>query len=216
LMTELSKDDGTIFRYAAHENTVLNQILVQLNDSVKEEIPDKQELIDFIKTITHGANHRGHRNMVDLKDLVQKYYYHPRTKGSNSLKAVLPAVLSSSRFLQEKYSQPIYGKNSLIRSKNYPHGWIWIKKDSDGEVINPYRLIPPLYDEVDETLKRNFLMKGDIREGGAAMTAFGLMQFAEISELERETIAKGLLKYCELDTMAMVMIWENWHNLINN
>src|SRR5690606_11797557 len=81
LKAELDKDDGTIFRYAAHENTVLNQILVQLNESTTEEVNDKQELVDFIKTITHGANHRGHRNMVDLKDLVQKFYYHPKTRG---------------------------------------------------------------------------------------------------------------------------------------
>jgi len=153
--------------------------------------------------------------MVDLKDLVQKYYYHPQTRGSNSLKAVLPAVLSSSKYLQEKYSQPIYGKNSMLRSKNYPDGWIWIKMDSNGEVINPYKLIPPLYEDIEDTLKKNFLMKGDIREGGAAMTAFGLMQFANISDFERESIAQGLLKYCELDTMAMVLIWEYWHNLIN-
>ncbi len=215
LKAELDKDDGTIFRYAAHENTVLNQILVQLNESTTEEANDKQELVDFIKTITHGANHRGHRNMVDLKELAQKFYYHPKTRGSNSLKAVLPAVLSSSRFLQEKYSQPIYGKNSTIKSKNYPDGWIWIKKDSNGEVINPYKLIPPLYEDIDETLKINFLMKGDIREGGAAMTAFGLMQFAQISDFEREMIANGLLKYCELDTMAMVMIWEYWQSIIS-
>jgi len=215
LKDQLGKDDGTIFRYAAHENTVLNQILVQLNDAPKEEIKDKQELIDFIVTITQKSGHKGHRNMVDLKDLVQKYYYHPQTRGSNSLKAVLPAVLSSSMFLQEKYSQPIYGRNSMIRSKNYPDGWIWIKKDSNGEVINPYKLIPPLYDGIEETIKKNFLMKGDIREGGAAMTAFGLMQFANISDFERESIAQGLLKYCELDTMAMVLIWECWHNLIN-
>lgn len=103
----------------------------------------------------------------------------------------------------------------MLRSKNYPDGWIWIKMDSNGEVINPYKLIPPLYEDIEDTLKKNFLMKGDIREGGAAMTAFGLMQFANISDFERESIAQGLLKYCELDTMAMVLIWEYWHNLIN-
>jgi hypothetical protein len=214
LKESLEHDNGTIFRYAAHENTVLNQILVQLNEASTSEVHDKKELIEFIKTITKGANHSGERNMVDLKDLVVKYYYHPLTKGSNSLKAILPAILASSEFLQDKYSKPIYGKNSLIKSKNYPDGWIWIKKDCGGNIINPYKLIPPLYENICEDLKKNFLMIGDIREGGAAMTAFGLMQFAKISDVEREAIANGLLKYCELDTMAMVMIWEYWNDLI--
>ncbi len=215
LKSELERDEGTIFRYALHENTVLNQITVQLSEASIKDVPDKKELIAFIKTITKGANHHGERNMVDLKDLVVKYFYHPQTKGSNSLKDVLPAVLSSSGYLQDKYSKPIYGENSLIKSKNYPDGWIWIKKDENGTVINPYKLIPPLYSEIEENLKENFLMMGDIREGGAAMTAFGLLQFAQISDAERESIIKGLLRYCELDTLAMVMIWEYWKHEID-
>jgi len=47
------------------------------------------------------------------------------------------------------------------------------------------------------------------------MTAFANMQFAEITDFERERIVSGLLKYCELDTMAMVMIWEYFLSVIN-
>ncbi len=39
------------------------------------------------------------------------------------------------------------------------------------------------------------------------MAAYAKMQFAEITDFERERIISGLLKYCELDTLAMVMIW---------
>jgi hypothetical protein len=31
-----------------------------------------------------------------------------------------------------------------------------------------------------------------------------------MSDQERTQIAKALLRYCELDTLAMVMIWEYW------
>jgi hypothetical protein len=41
------------------------------------------------------------------------------------------------------------------------------------------------------------------------------MQFEEMSEYERSEIRKALLKYCELDTLAMVMIYEGWQDLIN-
>jgi hypothetical protein len=40
------------------------------------------------------------------------------------------------------------------------------------------------------------------------------MQFASITETERKSIIKGLLKYCELDTLAMVMVWEYWNNMV--
>lgn len=42
------------------------------------------------------------------------------------------------------------------------------------------------------------------------MVPFAKMQFTDISEAEQNAIIKGLLKYCELDTLAMVMIYEFW------
>ena len=215
LKSQLEHDQGSIFRYAAHENTVLNQILVQLEEISLTEVPDKTELIAFIKTITHGANHQGTRDMIDLLKLVKYYYYHSLMGGSNSLKYVLPAVLNSSEYIQIKYSQPIYGKNSIIKSQNYDDGWVWIRKDDNGTVINPYKLLPPLFEGIDDDQIEQFLMRSNIQEGGAAMTAYARMQFAQISDIERESIIKGLLKYCELDTLAMVIVWEYWHDLIN-
>ncbi len=40
------------------------------------------------------------------------------------------------------------------------------------------------------------------------------MQFEEMSPYEREEIRKALLKYCELDTMAMIMIYEHFLELV--
>jgi hypothetical protein len=47
------------------------------------------------------------------------------------------------------------------------------------------------------------------------MTAYGLMQFAHISDVERNIITNGLLRYCELDTLPMVMVWDYWNKIIN-
>lgn len=215
LKLQLEHDQGSVFRYADHENTVLNQILVQLEEVSLKEVPEKTELIEFIKTITHGANHKGTRDMIDLLKLVKYYYYHPLMGGSNSLKYVLPTVLRSSEYIQRKYSQPIYGKTSTIKSLNYDDGWVWIKKDEKSNVINPYKLLPPMFEGIDDDQIEQFLMRSNIQEGGAAMTAYAKMQFARISEIERDRIIKGLLKYCELDTLAMVIVWEYWHDLIN-
>ena len=41
------------------------------------------------------------------------------------------------------------------------------------------------------------------------------MQFSDMSEYERRELEVALLKYCELDTLAMVMIIEAWSDLIN-
>ena len=36
------------------------------------------------------------------------------------------------------------------------------------------------------------------------------MQFEEMSDYERDELTNSSLQYCELDTMAMVMIFEAW------
>lgn len=212
LKKALENDNGTIFRYAAHENTVLNQIKAQLQTSDES---DKDELIEFINTITFNRDeeHVGERNMVDMLEMVKDYYYDPYTKGSNSIKAVLPAVLKRSRFLQELYSQPIYGKGNQMDSHNFESGWKWIEFDKQGNPIDPYKLLPPLFEGMDKT---ELLSNDDsISSGGAALTAFAKMQFTTMSPEERKAIVNGLLKYCELDTLAMVMIYQHWQNEIS-
>jgi hypothetical protein len=47
------------------------------------------------------------------------------------------------------------------------------------------------------------------------MTAFARMQFIQISEIERDRVCRAFLKYCELDTLAMVMIYEYWKNIVD-
>lgn len=36
------------------------------------------------------------------------------------------------------------------------------------------------------------------------------LQYVDMTKIEREEITNGLLKYCELDTLAMVMIYEHF------
>lgn len=214
LKRSLERDGGTIFRYAAHENTVLNQIKEQLR-SWDEEIKDRDELIQFIETITTYASGdarkivTGSRNMIDLCELVKKYFYHPDMKGSNSIKKVLPAILNASDYLKTKYQNPIYGSVAGVQSLNFQN-WKWIEFDSNGVVKDPYKRLPPIFSDLDLDEMDSLIMDGSIADGGAAMTAYSRMQFTEMTEAESEHVTKALLKYCELDTFAMVMIWEYW------
>ncbi len=205
LKRQLEQDEGTIFRYAAHENTILRAIHDQLDKSSE---PDKEELMKWIDTITKG----GPRSMEDMLELVKSFYYHKSMKGSNSIKAVLPAVLNSSDFLKRKYSQPIYGKD--ITSLNIPATApiAWITYDEDGVTVkNPYKLLPPVGDYIgikDDLLDREGGPDEDmtVANGGAALTAYSKLQFSD--SVTSAALEKALLRYCELDTMAMVFIWE--------
>lgn len=53
----------------------------------------------------------------------------------------------------------------------------------------------------------------DLNDGGAALTAYGKIQYTDMTNKERDQIKEALLKYCELDTLAMVMIMEHLQSI---
>ncbi len=210
LKKQLEIDNGSIFRYSNHENTILNAISVQLE---KSDEPDKEELMRFIGTITK----EGEREMIDLWAVVKLYYYHKSMKGSNSIKAVLPAVLNSSDFLKNKYGKPVYGKEILSQNigtgKLIPNPVVWITydKSNPGVVVNPYYLLPEM-----ETLPEEVAEEMDVNNGGAALVAYNKMQFTETTQAECNNLRNSLLRYCELDTLAMVFIVEYFRDALKN
>jgi hypothetical protein len=219
LKKELEKDNGTIFRYADHENSFLVEIWRQLGEETDASVPDRHELMDFIKTITHSGKDNteqweGERDMVDMLKLVKHYFYHIAMKGSNSIKVVLPAVLQTSSFIREKYSQPVYGVEGGIESRNFKNH-VWYKLDDSGKVLNPYKLLAPVFKDMNPEETEDFTVDDTIASGGAAMTAYARMQFTRMSDAERKLAIEALLRYCELDTLAMVIIYEFWKDRIN-
>jgi hypothetical protein len=214
LKKALENDRGSIFRYSNHENTILNAIYVQLLDSNE---PDKEELINFIQEISHSKNNsatfwKGDRDMVDLWVVEKNFYYNPLTKGSNSIKEVLPAALNSSLFLQEKYSKPTSQIN--LTSKNFDENHIWLEVDKN-QVLSPYKMLPSVFEGWSEEELENTLSEiEDIDNGGAALTAYGKLQYTDMTKAEVAELTAALLKYCELDTLAMVMIFEHFKELV--
>lgn len=216
LKSVLENDNGTIFKFAKHENSVLNAIINQLKNSTEL---DKEDLILFIKNITQSTKEStetwvGDRNMVDLNEIVKYYYYNPLTKGSNSIKAILPATLKTSNYLKEKYSKTIGEIN--VSSKNFDSNHTWLKIEN-GEVASPYKMLPPVFEGWDKLeLMENLSDIEDIADGGAALTAYAKLQFQDMTDKERNQITQGLLKYCELDTLAMVMFYEHLVEICND
>lgn len=226
LKRQLSSDEGTIFRYASHENSILRAIRKQLINSSED---DKDELISFIDTITHSSkkeklNHIGERDMVDLLEEIKKYYYHPDMRGSNSIKVVLPAILNSSKSIRQKYEKPIYGSEIVSCNIHRPEDAIsWITIGPDGKVENPYKHLDEIasflgvttsdlqaFDDAaaEESAES---IDGTIANGGAALAAYTKLQFSD--SRWTDAIAKALYRYCELDTMSMVFIWEYFHEM---
>lgn len=217
LMEALRHDEGTIFCYSTHENTILNAIRDQLKAS---DHLLKEKLIAFIETISKPKNKHPNpwatpeRNMVDLCKVIKKFYYNPHTYGSNSIKKVLPAILKTGSFVQNKYSRPI--SEIQVTSKNIPsdhdHTWLTLK---NGEIEDPYKTLKPVFDDLSqEEIETRLSGIKNIDDGGAALTAYGKIQYSNMEAWERDLIAEGLKRYCELDTLAMVMIYEHLKSLI--
>jgi hypothetical protein len=213
LRDALSTNEGTVFRWAPHENTVLNHLRSNLlaDPSAPSDAP---ELIAFIESITtrevDEMQVAGPRNMVDLCALARRYYFHPSTKGSSSLKKVLPALMRSSPMLEATYSQPIYaGPSFPSLNLTTPTAW-WVERG--GQVQDPYQLLPHVFSNFDEADLAEIDADGsaELHEGGSAMTAYARLQFEDIDRREREAIQNALLRYCELDTLAMVMVVQAW------
>jgi hypothetical protein len=222
LYKSLTQNKGSVFMYSHHENTYLKYMIQLLGQETPFDEVYRKELVLFLKSLTSPGKmiptwDESKRKMIDMADMVRDYYWHPYMKGSNSIKKVLPAIMNDSQFIKDKYSKPIYGKNCEVKSLNFPNH-TWVEFDEDGKVNDPYKtletldkLLPMEMQKIDRLFTNN--MVGD---GGAAMTAWAFMQFAEMKEKERDNIEEALKRYCELDTMAMVMIMEAWIDMIKD
>jgi len=198
----LEQDEGSVFMYHHYEKTTLNDVKTRLLDSGEL---DKEVLIGWIDTLVSKDSPR---YLIDQQRLVLKYYYSVHMGGSNSIKDVLPAVLNESEELKQIYTNPYSGLS--LKDK------VLYQTDGHGKAINPYKLLDPvgfgIPDEGDEVELE--LESGEtISEGGTAMMAWARMQFDDVPEEERENVFEALLRYCELDTLAMVMIYQHWKSL---
>jgi hypothetical protein len=210
LKRELENDQGTVFMWSPHENTILNKIVDQIAETSNPP-PDGEELSEFMKSLVRDGN----RAMYDLCRLSKEAYFHVSTKGSNSIKKVLPAVMATSPLLRKAYSQATYGSPAGIASKNYS-GFTWWRPDDHGNPQDPYSLLKSYGEDL---LGETLLASEDpddlvVAEGGAATTAYARLQFETLNSDTRVKINEALLRYCELDTLAMVMIVQAWRDFL--
>ncbi len=129
--------------------------------------------------------------IVDMNDLTLKHFFNPLMKGKTSLKWVLPAVWHSDTKLHTyEFSKKYY-------------------KEIDGQLIDPYETLEHI--EIAEQAEV-------VKEGTGAMMAYQEMLFG-LSKNDPQIKANWkslLLRYCELDTAAMVLVWKHWENILNH
>ena len=65
-------------------------------------------------------------------------------------------------------------------------------------------MLPALQPDDPELNYEN--LEGSVHNGGEAMTIYP--QIAKMSSAEADAARQSLLKYCCLDTLAMVKVWE--------
>lgn len=170
--------NGTVFRWGAHENTILSALLEQ------ENLCSKTAILEPLLT---GGSHA----MIDLMQVATKGYYVAGSNSSSSLKKLLLPTMRASKRLEYIYGQPTYSSSNFTDMQ-------WWQKDNDGEQVrDPYSLLGSL--KVEDP-------RAAVAQGGDAMMAYSTLQQSDLDPTVRSEIEASLLRYCELDTLAMVMI----------
>lgn len=191
-LMKLIGNSGTPLMWATHENTTLRTIYYQMEDYGYKNDELKNWLEEIIKDKNLGTEGR----LIDMNSLTSQYYFHPEMKGKTSIKKVLPAIWNNNL---EMHKIPYFKEFSAI--------------DIENKVIDPYDTLFNLVqvevddDEVSEELK----------VGTAAMRAYYRILFDDnIAKSKKEELKLRLKKYCELDTLSMVIIWKYWKGKIHN
>lgn len=125
--------------------------------------------------------------LVDLNQWTLRHYFHPRMGGRTSLKVVADAVWRENAGVRQRLPQ--------FRAKD-ENGW-----------VSPYHALPPMHINGRDI---------SVTEGSGAILAYYQM----MEHVTRETPGNTeqwrrlLLQYCDLDTLAMVMVWWHWRDLV--
>jgi hypothetical protein len=182
---------GTVMTWSAYENTQLKSILLTIEES--EEFDEA--LRNWLANIIVEKNSENNR-ILDMHKLAGQYYFHPLMGGRTSIKVVLPSVLKSTNSASIK--QWLKEENLLAETE---HG-----------MTDPYKL---LEDRIIGDTRDQIVT---VKNGGDAMAAYRDMMYGISKDnlIAKQAYNEALKQYCKLDTLAMVIIWQHWQNLIKS
>jgi len=192
-LRKLLGEQGTIYHWADYEVTVTRE----LADEIRSD-ESKADLVSWIDRNWgrgRGKNETKSERTLDLLEISRGHFYDPAMMGSHSIKKVLPVVW----------------KNAAIQ-KLFPKYAV----DQHGQPVkSPYDALPALtlQDSKDHAPDLSKLDDLDVvKNGPGAMLAYEHIRYglAAGDPAARKSIRRQLMRYCELDTAAMVMVWKHW------
>lgn len=190
-LKECLGETGTVMTWSAYENTQLKSILNTIEES--EEFDN--ELINWLANIIVDKE-RDDNRILDMNKLAGLYYFHPLMGGRTSIKVVLPSVLKATSSESTK---------QWLRNES-------LFDETENGITDPYKLLETRI--IDDTRDQIVTVKN----GGDAMAAYRDMMYGISKDMPpaKQAYNKALKQYCKLDTLAMVIIWEHWQNLIKS
>ena len=189
-------DSGTVFIWSGYELTTLRQIRRQLIERGLVSADLDSWLTGFIgpKPAEGEEDKAVGKRVVDLLKISRAHYAHPHMRGIHSIKKVLDAIWSNAPHL---WSDPWFSH--------------YHRTTSDGTVLDPYATLakPPLDLGLDDTDESD---DSAVTDGVGAMRAYQDMLYGRHKHdlAMRDKMRDSLLRYCGLDTAAMVIIWKHW------
>jgi hypothetical protein len=156
--------------------------------SVQEYLQSFAPHRDWLQHLLHRQFNAENGRVVDMMRIAERGYFHPKMKGKLSVKAVLPAVLSADES-DLGVLVHINGKPVLLSSDD------------------PYS---ELGKHVEACLGEA------VTNGSEAIIAYENMHRANREHKGFEATTTALLSYCELDTIAMVTIYNYWLKIIKH
>lgn len=199
-LTELRNQlgtQGTVLMWSHYERTQLNG-MVEWMRRTQEAIP--VGLIDWTAALIDSKDLPAHAcelRLVDQMALAVQHWVHPRMKGSVSLKVALPAALAAA---------------SPGRVDEWLSAVDLLDPATRCRPDDPYRLLPNFDIAGLESGMRDENESASVTDGVGAMRAYQDMVYGKhmrCAERKRQ-IQESLLRYCRLDTLAQVIIWEHW------
>jgi len=181
---------GTYVQFSPFEKNAFKKIRRHLK---RMDFFDKEYLLEEIHHIISrpDSNKRHGPYFADMYRLIKTYYYNKYMDGNLGMKSALHAFFQLSPTLKKIYQKPYNGSN-------YKNKIWWKPVDADPETpVNPYDLI-----------------ENGLTDGSEAFALYGILQQEHISSDRRKQLEHLLKKYCELDTLGLVMMYQHFQHVM--
>ena len=195
---------SSVFHWASHERTIMRAVSARLAARGGQE-----ELVRWMDATCQKEDNDPPGRLVDLLKVAEANVFHPLQHGRFSIKKFLPALCSEA------------GAMDVVRALGFTSN---VQPNEDG-CVDPYKGLDALAEVLGDSatgLVRegedgdDDASEGDgIRTGTAAMRAYQQLRFAECVQwkdaskqpIDNGAVEQALLRYCKLDTAAMVVVW---------